>query len=65
MERRLLSWFVASTLFLAIYMTLNVMFAPPPAPKPVVDAVPGAAADAVADGGKLAAAGEAPPAAVA
>lgn len=65
MERRLLSWFVASTLFLAIYMTLNVMFGPPPAPKPVVDAVPGAAADAVADGGKLAAAGEAPPAAVA
>lgn len=51
MERRLLSWFVASTLFLAIYMTLNVMFGPPPAPRPVADGVPGAAADGEGDAG--------------
>ena len=31
-ERRLLTWFIASTLFLAIYMTLNVMFVPQPPP---------------------------------
>jgi YidC/Oxa1 family membrane protein insertase len=31
-ERRLLTWFIASTAFLVIYMTLNVMFVPPPPP---------------------------------
>lgn len=30
MDRRLLTWFVASTLFLGLYMTLNVMFVPQP-----------------------------------
>lgn len=45
MERRLLTWFIASTAFLVIYMTLNVMFVPQP-PRP---AEQGARADAVAD----------------
>jgi len=36
-ERRLLTWFIASTLFLAIYMTLNLLFVPPPPPRPEAD----------------------------
>jgi YidC/Oxa1 family membrane protein insertase len=36
-ERRLLTWFITSTLFLAIYMTLNVMFVPQPPAKPAAN----------------------------
>jgi len=43
-ERRLLTWFIASTLFLAIYMTLNAMFVPKPAPQPLADRPPAAQA---------------------
>ncbi len=35
MERRLFLWFVTSTAFLIVYMTLNVMFVPPQPKKPV------------------------------
>lgn len=56
MERRLLSWVIASTAFLFIYISLNGMFGPPkpPQPDPLIDqaevaadldALPGADSD--------------------
>lgn len=58
MERRLLTWFITSTLFLAIYMTLNVMFVPQPPAKPVAKQPPvaedGVAVDGDAAGQQLA-----------
>jgi YidC/Oxa1 family membrane protein insertase len=47
-ERRLLTWCITSALFLAIYMTLNVMFVPQPPANPV--AKQPAAQDGAADG---------------
>jgi len=54
-ERRLLTWFIASTAFLVIYMTLNVMFVPQP-PRPaergVADAGAGKERDAAQQPGR-------------
>lgn len=48
-ERRLLVWFISSSLFLAIYILLNSLFAPPPAPQPVADGPAGVVEPAEAD----------------
>lgn len=39
MERRLLTFVIASTAFFFVYMSLRIMFAPPPVPRPAVKAV--------------------------
>lgn len=54
MERRLLTWFITSTLFLAIYMTLNVMFVPQQPAKPVAKQPAVAQDDAAAVDGDVA-----------